>query len=281
MPLNLVVDNDTLKSTVAPLPRLRDRDPNPSTSNRFPSTVRRRSALRGPRGSRRGAVPHLPRPGRATVGELGLRAAARRQVWPTRAGTLGEVVHRDPTRNANAQWGCQQPRTARQPAVADGGVRPVRRGTSSATCRGSARSTTPRSAPTAKPTASAATTTRPPNWRRAKPRSGSAPTTAGASAATAASDVQSLRPRALTLTLFARVCLGDFFIHGIGGGKYDEVTDAIIRDYFGIEPARVPGALRDAAPAAARRSPRPRRPEAGRTPRPRPALEPADVSHFW
>src|SRR5262249_26691973 len=35
-----------------------------------------------------------------------------------------------------------------------------------------------------------------------------------------------VRPRALTLTLFARVCLGDFFIHGIGGGKYDEVTDA-------------------------------------------------------
>jgi hypothetical protein len=54
--------------------------------------------------------------------------------------------------------------------------------------------------------------------------------------ATAASDVSNLRPRALTLTLFARVCLGDFFIHGIGGGKYDEVTDAIIRDYFGIEP---------------------------------------------
>jgi hypothetical protein len=54
--------------------------------------------------------------------------------------------------------------------------------------------------------------------------------------ATPASDVRKLRPRALTLTLFARVCLGDFFIHGIGGGKYDEVTDAIIRDYFGIEP---------------------------------------------
>lgn len=54
--------------------------------------------------------------------------------------------------------------------------------------------------------------------------------------ATAASDPNQLRPRALTLTLFARVCLGDFFIHGIGGGKYDEVTDAIIRDYFGLEP---------------------------------------------
>jgi hypothetical protein len=45
-----------------------------------------------------------------------------------------------------------------------------------------------------------------------------------------------VRPRALTLTLFARLIIGDFFIHGIGGGKYDEVTDAIIRDYFGIEP---------------------------------------------
>src|SRR5207253_6987088 len=54
--------------------------------------------------------------------------------------------------------------------------------------------------------------------------------------AAVASDVSQLRPRALTLTLFARVCLGDFFIHGIGGGKYDEVTDAIIRGYFGVEP---------------------------------------------
>lgn len=54
--------------------------------------------------------------------------------------------------------------------------------------------------------------------------------------ATAASDVNGLRPRALTLTLFARLCLGDFFIHGIGGGKYDEVTDAIMRSYFGVEP---------------------------------------------
>ena len=54
--------------------------------------------------------------------------------------------------------------------------------------------------------------------------------------ATAASNPEHLRPRALSLTLFARLCLGDFFIHGIGGGKYDEVADAIARDYFGIEP---------------------------------------------
>ncbi|HEY2787179.1 MAG TPA: hypothetical protein VGJ05_19625 [Fimbriiglobus sp.] len=49
-------------------------------------------------------------------------------------------------------------------------------------------------------------------------------------------DPKAIRPRALTLTLFARLILGDFFIHGIGGGKYDEVTDQIIRDYFGIDP---------------------------------------------
>jgi hypothetical protein len=54
--------------------------------------------------------------------------------------------------------------------------------------------------------------------------------------ANSAVEPRHLRPRALTLTLFARVCLGDFFIHGIGGGIYDEVTDAIIRDYFGLEP---------------------------------------------
>ena len=54
--------------------------------------------------------------------------------------------------------------------------------------------------------------------------------------ATSATPPERLRPRALTLTLFARLCLADWFIHGIGGGKYDEVTDALIRDFFGTEP---------------------------------------------
>jgi len=39
-----------------------------------------------------------------------------------------------------------------------------------------------------------------------------------------------IRPRALSTTLFARLVLGDFFIHGIGGGKYDEVADVLIAD---------------------------------------------------
>jgi hypothetical protein len=30
--------------------------------------------------------------------------------------------------------------------------------------------------------------------------------------------------------------LGDLFIHGIGGAKYDRLTDAIIERFFGIEP---------------------------------------------
>jgi hypothetical protein len=47
-----------------------------------------------------------------------------------------------------------------------------------------------------------------------------------------------VRPRALTLTLFSRLAVADGFIHGIGGGKYDEVTDDIMRRHFGIDPPR-------------------------------------------
>jgi hypothetical protein len=43
-----------------------------------------------------------------------------------------------------------------------------------------------------------------------------------------------LRSRALTTTLFARLCLADVFIHGIGGARYDEMTDRIIERFFGI-----------------------------------------------
>ncbi|MDR7418703.1 MAG: hypothetical protein QN178_07305 [Armatimonadota bacterium] len=45
-----------------------------------------------------------------------------------------------------------------------------------------------------------------------------------------------IRPRALTLTAFARVVLTDLFIHGIGGGRYDRATDAVVRAFFGIAP---------------------------------------------
>src|SRR6185437_3586626 len=47
-----------------------------------------------------------------------------------------------------------------------------------------------------------------------------------------------LSPRALVLTLFIRLCAADQFIHGIGGGRYDQVTDRIIANYFKIEPPR-------------------------------------------
>jgi len=45
-----------------------------------------------------------------------------------------------------------------------------------------------------------------------------------------------LRPRALTLTIWARLLLADLFIHGIGGAKYDRISDAIMRDYYGVTP---------------------------------------------
>ena len=45
-----------------------------------------------------------------------------------------------------------------------------------------------------------------------------------------------LAPRALTLTLFLRLFVADQFVHGIGGGRYDQVTDDLIRRHLGIEP---------------------------------------------
>lgn len=45
-----------------------------------------------------------------------------------------------------------------------------------------------------------------------------------------------LRTRALTTTMFARLLVGDLFVHGIGGAKYDELGDAIVRRFFRIDP---------------------------------------------
>lgn len=45
-----------------------------------------------------------------------------------------------------------------------------------------------------------------------------------------------LRPRALTLTIWARLLLADLFIHGIGGAKYDRISDRIIADFYGFKP---------------------------------------------
>ncbi|HEY0007407.1 MAG TPA: hypothetical protein VGB55_01680 [Tepidisphaeraceae bacterium] len=43
-----------------------------------------------------------------------------------------------------------------------------------------------------------------------------------------------LAPRALTLTMYFRLLVVDQFIHGIGGGRYDQVTDRLIETYWGI-----------------------------------------------
>ncbi|WP_435005522.1 hypothetical protein P12x_003367 [Tundrisphaera lichenicola] len=47
-----------------------------------------------------------------------------------------------------------------------------------------------------------------------------------------------VRTRALTTTMFSRYLLGDLFVHGIGGAKYDELGDEVARGFFGIEPPR-------------------------------------------
>lgn len=45
-----------------------------------------------------------------------------------------------------------------------------------------------------------------------------------------------IRPRAITTTMFSRLFFSDIFIHGIGGAKYDTITDEIIREFFRVDP---------------------------------------------
>lgn len=45
-----------------------------------------------------------------------------------------------------------------------------------------------------------------------------------------------IRPRALTLTTFLRLFACDVFVHGLGGAKYDQIADGLMRRWFGIEP---------------------------------------------
>ena len=53
-----------------------------------------------------------------------------------------------------------------------------------------------------------------------------------------------IRPRALCTTMFHRLLVSDLFIHGIGGAKYDQLTDQIIREFFDVDP---PGYLTSTA----------------------------------
>ncbi|MEK6249327.1 MAG: hypothetical protein N2C12_14180, partial [Planctomycetales bacterium] len=45
-----------------------------------------------------------------------------------------------------------------------------------------------------------------------------------------------IRTRALITTMFARLFPADLFVHGIGGARYDQLTDMLIRRFFELEP---------------------------------------------
>ena len=45
-----------------------------------------------------------------------------------------------------------------------------------------------------------------------------------------------IRTRSLTTTMYSRLILSQMFIHGIGGAKYDQLTDEIARQFFGVAP---------------------------------------------
>ncbi|HJM82889.1 MAG TPA: hypothetical protein QF720_04770 [Nitrospinota bacterium] len=45
----------------------------------------------------------------------------------------------------------------------------------------------------------------------------------------------SIRPRAITLSIYLRLFLSDFFIHGVGGANYDIITDMIVKRFYGFD----------------------------------------------
>lgn len=47
-----------------------------------------------------------------------------------------------------------------------------------------------------------------------------------------------LRPRALLTTMALRLLFADWFVHGIGGGKYDQLNDRIITAFFEMSPPK-------------------------------------------
>ncbi len=48
-----------------------------------------------------------------------------------------------------------------------------------------------------------------------------------------------VRTRAILTTMYARMVLSDVFIHGIGGAKYDQLTDEVIERFFGVQPPQL------------------------------------------
>lgn len=51
-----------------------------------------------------------------------------------------------------------------------------------------------------------------------------------------ATQSRAIRPRALLLTAFARLFCCDLFIHGLGGARYDQITDDLLRRFVRVEP---------------------------------------------
>ncbi|MCP5002364.1 MAG: hypothetical protein GY941_00195 [Planctomycetes bacterium] len=45
-----------------------------------------------------------------------------------------------------------------------------------------------------------------------------------------------IRPRAIVNTMYARMFVSDLFVHGVGGAKYDLLTDEIIKKFYGVTP---------------------------------------------
>ena len=60
------------------------------------------------------------------------------------------------------------------------------------------------------------------------------PDAAAAGLATLRREGWKVRPRALAMTLFVRLAVGDVFIHGLGGALYDKIADGLFERFLGV-----------------------------------------------
>ena len=58
----------------------------------------------------------------------------------------------------------------------------------------------------------------------------------GETNANVTTNFEDLRPRALLLTLLARLAIGDLFVHGTGGSRYDNIMEQWLFDWLGVYP---------------------------------------------
>ena len=216
------------------------------SGGRRPSSAAPRRAWSAPRSPRRGIAPRSTGAAatsscrKASCARPARSAGSRARCWPNCRGSSPRTTARWPTTAATTACATTPIPCPISPPTARGSKR--RSGSGRRPTRGAGRCSCAPTAGGLLRLRSSRLGTAPAAHRRRRRRDGASPSSATWEAAGV-----KLRSRALITTMFTRLAVADLFIHGIGGAKYDEATDAICERFFGAAPpafATLSGTLR-------------------------------------